>query len=491
MRNFLTFVILFSSISAFAQQVFTPQNHDFGWERRQWMYADTSQVNHIGIGPVRMTVNQDTAYKSWYNTKYNRQSKQKLIGRKVFQEHLLRAEGKDFRIWADALFNFQGGQDLNDTSSSLLTTNTRGVQIQGYITDKVSFYSSFYENQSYFPSYLTNATRSIGVIPGQGPYKGLDNDGFDYNNVSGVVHYQATKNLGFQFGHDKLFIGHGYRSVLLSDNAFNYPFLRASIELFDHKLHYETSFAMMQERERSDRTLNSEALYKRKQSNIRYISFKPSKKFEIGISEVVMWQHWDDSLGTLPQEPLFYSPIPFLSSFVDVGDTLNRGYIGLNAMYSPFENYVAYGQLLYANESLSGYQIGVKLFDVLGVNGLYLQAEYNSAEEAYGDRSRQTDLYHFGQPLAFVQGDESNEFVGVLRYTYRNFFVQARANLISRSSQDITIFNGEVGYLFNPRYNFNVYAGGMLRESSLSTVEATQWFYFGFRTSISNYYYDL
>ena len=491
MRAHLTFILFLAISSIHAQQVFIPQSQEFGWESRQWLYADSSQIQHFGIGPMRMSVSQDTMFNSWFDQKYARKPKLKFIGRKLFSEHLVRAEGKDFRIWADPLFNFQAGQDLNDTSSSLLTTNTRGVQIQGYITDKVSFYSSFYENQSYFPEYLTSEVRSIGAVPGQGPYKSLDNDGFDYNSVSGVVHYQATQNLAFQFGHDKLFVGHGYRSILLSDNTFNYPFLRASIELFKHKLRYETSYAMLQDRERTDKTLNSEAIYQRKQANIRYLSFKPNNKFEVGLSEVVMWQRWDDSTGTLPQEPLYYSPIPLISSFVDVGDTLNNGYIGLNAMYTPIENYMAYGQLLYSNDQFSGFQIGTKLFDVFNINGLYAQAEYNQVDKAYGNGETQTDLYHYGQNLAFVQGDEASEIVGILKYTFRGFFIQAKTNFISKEAEEITIYNGEAGYLFNPRYNFNVYAGGMLRESNLNTVEATQWFYFGFRTSISNYYYDL
>ena len=43
---------------------------------------------------------------------------------------------------------------------------------------------------------------------------------------SGYVTYRANKMFAVQVGHGKHFIGDGYRSLLLSDNTFNYPFLR-------------------------------------------------------------------------------------------------------------------------------------------------------------------------------------------------------------------------------------------------------------------------
>ena len=41
---------------------------------------------------------------------------------------------------------------------------------------------------------------------------------------SGFVSVEASDNFIVQFDHGKHFIGDGYRSLLLSDNSFNYPF---------------------------------------------------------------------------------------------------------------------------------------------------------------------------------------------------------------------------------------------------------------------------
>ena len=48
-----------------------------------------------------------------------------------------------------------------------------------------------------------------------------------------------------QFGHGKHFIGDGYRSLLLSDNAFNYPFLRIQTSFW--RVQYTNLYAEMQD----------------------------------------------------------------------------------------------------------------------------------------------------------------------------------------------------------------------------------------------------
>ena len=491
MKWFQYFLFLLPFVLALpsnAQTVYLPQQFDFRWEQDQWLKQNELGTRHSGIRQPGISSANDSAMLSWYMSKYSRTTKQSLFGRKVFNEHLIRFNKKDVLIWIDPLMNFQGGLDLEDTSSSALYTNTRGVQVQGYITKKVSFYSSFYENQSFFPAYVDSAIFASGVVPGMGSRKPFGDGGHDYNMATGWVRLQPIEYLGLQFGHNKLFIGEGYRSVLLSDNAFNYPSLELDVSLFNNKLFYQLNYAILQDEESTNLQPNTDAIRKRKLANIRYLSFKPIPELEIGLSEIVMWQRWDDSTGTLDYEPLYLNPIPLISSFVDV-DSLNQGYIGLNLSYTFKHRYVGYGQLLYSNEEFSGFQIGAKAFDALGVNGLYIHGEYNATEvEAYGYGSSQTELYQMGQPLGFVQGSDATELIGTIRYTYRGLFAQARIQQIERQGQAIQILSGEGGYLINPRYNLNLYGGAMLRNADGQSP--TQWFYAGIRTSIINMYLD-
>ena len=50
--------------------------------------------------------------------------------------------------------------------------------------------------------------------------------------ANGHVSYQTSKHFNFQFGHGKHFIGDGYRSMLLSDNSFNYPYLKITTDVW-------------------------------------------------------------------------------------------------------------------------------------------------------------------------------------------------------------------------------------------------------------------
>ena len=89
---------------------------------------------------------------------------------------------------------------------------------------------------------------------------------------SGYISYSPIKEFNIQFGQGKHFIGDGYRSMLLSDNSFNYPYLSISLNLLDGKLFYKTVNAWMQTLERMPLSASPEALFKRKSGSFHYLS---------------------------------------------------------------------------------------------------------------------------------------------------------------------------------------------------------------------------
>ena len=88
--------------------------------------------------------------------------------------------------------------------------------------------------------------------------------------ASGSLVYTPKKWLSFQAGHGKNFIGDGYRSLLLSDNAFNYPYLRTTFTF--GKLQYNVMYASFQNILDGRYTLSagSEPLFKKKQATFHY-----------------------------------------------------------------------------------------------------------------------------------------------------------------------------------------------------------------------------
>ena len=94
-------------------------------------------------------------------------------------------------------------------------------------------------------NYLDAKIRKTKVVPGQGYARDFKETGFDYSMAAGYVGIKPSKHFLVQFGHGKHFIGDGYRSLLLSDNAFNYPFLRIQTSFW--KVQYTNLYAEMQD----------------------------------------------------------------------------------------------------------------------------------------------------------------------------------------------------------------------------------------------------
>ena len=69
-------------------------------------------------------------------------------------------------------------------------TNTRGYLIEADLGEKLSFSTSFYENQAVFSNYLDLYIRNNQIVPGQGYSRNFKETGFDYAMSSGYVTYK-------------------------------------------------------------------------------------------------------------------------------------------------------------------------------------------------------------------------------------------------------------------------------------------------------------
>ena len=221
------FLILFLPFNLIAQDYYS-FNHDFydSFIKELHSYEKTSH----------------TAFKPFLSLKNN--AKLTMINTRVgvlnrfLNDNFINIKTEDFKLSINPLFDLQLGRDeIGNTY-----TNTRAFEVKGQIGGDVSFYSSFYENQAIVPMYLENYVWSQDegeidfVLPGQGISRVSSWDrttrDLDYAMANGHVSCQASKHFNFQFVHGKHFIGDGYRSMLLSDNAFNYPYLKITTDVW-------------------------------------------------------------------------------------------------------------------------------------------------------------------------------------------------------------------------------------------------------------------
>lgn len=535
-----------------------PLNREWGLKTERFMESG---------GMLATVMNPDSSFSSIYSTfftafkpmklaygYYNTKSNEKVftkkrILRKIFTESFLIVKDTidKFHLTIDPLFNFEFGKDLADTSGEKLYKNTRGFLVRGSIREKFAFESSFYENQATYAKYIdsyiaeTNnlfpqtANYSYDVIPGQGRAKKFKTNGYDFGMASGYVSYSPIKMVNIQTGHGKHFIGDGYRSLLLSDNAFNYPYARITTTY--KNIQYTNLYASFMNLTDGGVTTPAhiERLFQKKIGSFQFLSVNLFHRLQLGLFQGMIWEAADSSNRQHTNFNTF-DPVIGVSALTYGLHNENNILLGATFKLKITNSISLYGQYMlddvYSDKGRGdirkkhGYQIGFKYFDLFTIKNLHIQAEYNSVRPyAYAAENSYQSYTHYNQALAHPLGANFNEAVGFINYRLKDFFIEIKANYAVKGADSLTnnfggnIFKSDnsfpitqklenisttqglkttimyqdihIGYLVNPSTNFNIVLGFTNRiEKTEKGTSETQFVYFGIRTSLSNFYYD-
>ena len=409
-----------------------------------------------------------------------------------------------FYLTIDPLLNIEMGKDPE--ANEFYNKNTRGVMVRANVGEKFSFETSLYENQMTLPGYQKSYALSTGVVPGQGRWKKFkSNQGFDFASASANVSYTPTNYINLQLGTGKNFIGDGYRSLLLSDASFNYPFWKI-ITTFGKKdqFQYTKLNASLSSITRREEGSTSEELFQRKTMSTHYFSWLATKWLNIGLFESTLWQT-EDSNGTKPLQWQQFNPIIGINTATTGFDNVNHTLVGTNLKVKlPFKA-ILYNQFVYDGSSKYGYQFGARYF---GINNLTIQAEYNSvAKDTYSSDVSLQAYTNYNEPLTHPSGSDYNEIVGIINYKYKRVFSQIKVNQItdnsigsfSNSINEILYTQAHLGFLINPKNNMSIVIGVIHRSKKVTstwpinpTIRTydSKYIYFGFRTNLRNLYDD-
>lgn len=429
----------------------------------------------------------------------------------AFYNHLLRIESKEdnYRLRVDPIINFEAGRDFSDTVLNRHYVNTRGVIASGYIGNNFYIETMFAENQAIFPVYIATQNNASKVIPGQGLWKQFKVQGFDYAFSAGFISIQASKNFNIQLGHGKQKIGNGYRSLLLSDNAFNYPYVRFTHQWLKGKLQYQSIYSVLSNLAPASeiRSIYTERLYQKKAASFQYLSLNPHKSINLGFFQGMIWQAGDrrnvHELTWQYFNPIIYTNLVANELIKPNGINKNARYLtGLDLKIKLHNKLNLYGQLVRdhlvaPNISPNGYQIGVNYFDAFRINNLFLQVEYNDvkANTYLSKTSSITPTYnHFNQNIAYTPGN-GKELVVIGDYKFKRLFFNLKYNYQEIiGSSFVNLINVKFGFVINPSYNFNIAIGYCNRNQNFYTFKTlnnkTDYIYVGLRTSLYNLFYD-
>ena len=496
---------------------------------------------HTAVKPYRMSdikkiIDPDTAAhirkpnsKSWFN-------------RKLLYENFLKLDSADYQLYADPIFNFEAGFESHQGRNTW--TNSRGLQLMGNIGKKVSFHTQFWENQAVLVSWVDSSVSRTNVVPGQGRVKPFGNGGYDYAFATGYISYTPSKYFNFQMGNDRVFIGDGHRSLMLSDNAFPNPFIRVTTTFW--KIRYTNLFTSFQN---IGNAANSPlGGYPKKYMSAHHLSINIGKRLNIGLFETVVWQAADTSGKRRGFDVNYMNPIIFFRPVEFSLGSPDNAIIGMNFKYIIGKNNYVYGQVVLddfaLNEVLSGdgwwgnkqaVQLGFRMFNIGGLKNLGFQTEFNAVRPyTYGHFTQTQGYSHFAQSLTHPVGANFIESFNFLTYRYKRLGFELRYSILAYGTDSLSangtmsnvgqnifvetsesaalpssvpsIYNNRLlqgkrvdvstvglmmSYLVNPRTGMQLGLGVQHRSFESSGFNQNNtWFVFSFRTFMPNRNYD-
>ncbi len=327
------------------------------------------------------------------------------------------------------LYNFE----LGKTNKNNMFHLNRGIRLDVNLNNKVFISSSFYENLSKFPNYIQQYIDSLTVVPGMGKAR-YNGNRIEYALPLGYIGYKASKNFYVELGNDKNFIGSGHRSLLLSDAAYSYPYLKLQANF--GKFSFMNLWGQFVDASKNWRNING---YDKKFATFNTLSYNGIKNLQLSLFQSIVWTN-KDSLGNRRDQELgYFVPIIFLNTVNFNNGSPDNNLIGVDVNYQIKKSTVLYAQFLIDDFNVSelangkgffqnkyGVQLGIKSFKPFNINNAFAQLEFNTVRPyTYANKTPAINYSHYGEVLAHPLGANFKEFIFKANYKLKRFLLDA------------------------------------------------------------------
>ena len=524
-------LLLYTGVAK-AQSQYLPYSYQFYQKFNEDVYSTKTRA-HTSLKPFFA---DDSLLQRRYNELMNLGvdtiGKHGWIHRKIFNEHLIDVKDKDYTFYADYLPDLDIGRDLSQNKTTWL--NTRGYQLGGTIGKKFYFYSRGFENQAVFPQYMRTYIGQVGIVPGQSYDRSYNKKNYsDWSDVTALVSYTPIKYLNVTLGHDRNFIGDGYRSQLLSDNASAYPFLKLTADIGNVK--YMAMWSYMVDPAAPYESYTNG--YKNKWGVFHYLDWNITNRLSVGFFDAIIWGNVDKFGNYRGFEFGYANPVVFLRPVEASAGSPDNAIIGFTSKYKLTDGITVYGQFALdefeaknffsgtgSSRNKYGFQIGARGANLFKVKSLNYLVEYNGATPyTYSETERLINYSQQGEPLAHPFGANYKELIGLLNYSYKRFDFSGQVqyahygldinglnygkdifksyttparltgNYIGQGlTTNLYYAQAKVAYLLNPKYNLRIEFGALFRrEHNAAFLDRTSMFSIGLRSSFRTIYSDL
>ena len=430
----------------------------------------------------------------------------------------------------------------SNDKSDVLTNFSAGINMQAQFNEKFSFNLGVTTNVNQYPKYLDSAIFSKYdrfniasnkyIIPGENAGTLHNNNRFTYTNFNFNLTYTPSKYFLIAAGYGKNFLGDGYRSLLLSDNSNNYPYLRLQARL------WKLTYNVLYNRYTNNFWYEVNGAAQPKYSTIHYLGFN-TKKFQVGLFDEVTWLAKDTNF-TRGFDVQYLNPLIFTRPLEFTVGSPDNAMIGFNLKYKIYKKGFVYGQLALDDLNLKtskehhsqfygnkyALQLGVWNNDIFGVKNLSWRLEWNGVRPyTYGHGvggNISLNYTNYYQSLTDPFGANFNEFISVFDYSNNRWYaVLENLYTIRGENPGVAYNNGEdlwggennipqfgvktmqgiktkysynqltLGYLINPSNRLGIEANAAYRSRKSSAVNESEFYFsFGIKTSLYNLYHD-
>ena len=523
-------VILVSAATvARSQSQYQPYSYQFYQKLDATAYS-TSTSEHTALRPFFV---DDSILKPRFDSlmNYNNDRKQHGFGyRKLFMEHLIDIKNTNNTFYADFLPDFTYGKDFEGTKRNT-TLNSYGFQLGGTVTNKFYYNISGYLDQGEFPDYLTTYINQVGIVPGEAYDRTFGHEYKEWSYITAIASYTPVKFLNISAGRGNTFVGDGYRSVLLSDYASPYPFVRLTAHV--GSIQYMAMWGYFDDPIDLDANGND----RKKWGVFHYLDWNVSKRITFGFYDSVIWYDRDDAGHYRGFDVTYLNPITFLRPLEATNGSPDNALIGFTGKYKITNGIALYGQFALdefqakqffsdggSSRNKYSYQLGIRGANMFGIKDLnYLLESNNAKPYTYSERGPIINYSENGEPLAQPWGANYREVVGLLNYSYKRFDyslegdyghygldinglnygkdiffdytnpAKTEGNYIGQGlTTNMYYAEGKIAYLLNPKYNLRIELGGILRdEKNAQFDDKTAMLTIGIRSSFRTMYTDL
>ncbi len=336
--------------------------------------------------------------------------------------------------------------NVND-DDQMIFENQRGIRIYGGIDNKIYFHTEILESQARYPDYINRFRRTFNALPGAGFTKSYQSRLFDFDNgvdyllANAYFGVNISKHVSLELGHGEHFLGHGIRSLFLSDFSTQYFYLKLNTRIW--KFHYQNIFA---ELTRPDREIGlGDQLLPKKYFAAHYLGLNILKNLSVGLFETVVFARENQF------ELQYLNPVILYRTVEGSIGSPDNVLLGIDMKWNLWRSISLYSQFILdefkINEITAGngwwankyaWQAGLKYFNLWGVDHLDVQMEYNVARPyTYSHNTGVANYSHYNQPLAHPLGANLREMLIRVRYQpHPRWSLILRANRM-RTGEDI------------------------------------------------------